>query len=66
MVGQDGASVLASMQKAGWIVSQTPVAAPPTFLLPSALPPATGQVWQTVPAAGTVAPDGRVTVYVQP
>ena len=66
VVGQDAAAVLASLQKAGWIVSQTPVAAPPTFLLPSALPPATGQVWQMVPAAGTVAADGRVTIYVQP
>ena len=65
LVGQPS-SVASQLQSRGYIVTQSVEAPPLGFLLPTGLPPAPGQVWQTDPPAGTVAPDGKVTLRVQP
>ncbi|HKY16948.1 MAG TPA: PASTA domain-containing protein, partial [Microthrixaceae bacterium] len=66
VTGQLATDAVASMKKTGWSVTQTPQPAPEGFLLPSQLPPTPGQIWQISPAPGTVVPDGKVTVLVQP
>ncbi len=64
--GSLAADSSASMKKTGWTVTQVVEAAPAGFLLPSGVPPVSGQVWQMSPAVGTVTRDGKVTIWVQP
>jgi penicillin-binding protein 1A len=78
VIGRMASEAVASMKRTGWGVTQTVQAAPAGFLLPAppptdpalpppvGVPPVSGQIWQMAPAAGTVVPDGKVTVYVQP
>ena len=66
LTGQIAADAVNPLTTKGWVITQTPVAAPPDFLLPNGLAPTAGQVWQSTPPAGTIIPDGHVTLNVQP
>ncbi len=62
-----GTGVVAQLQSRGYIVSTVTEAAPPGFILSATgLPPASGQIWQSDPVSGSIPPDGRVTLRVQP
>lgn len=66
VTGQLATDAQPGLVKTGYAV--TVVAAPPPvdYLLPSGVAPVTGQIWQIVPAVGTVSPDGKLTLTVVP
>ena len=66
VTGLPVADALAGLQKLGYTVQQAPTPAPAGFLLPDGLPPASGIVWSITPAVGTVSPDGKLSIAVQP
>jgi penicillin-binding protein 1A len=66
LAGQLAADVVEQLRKGGWTPTTTVTPPPPGFLLPSGLPPTSGQVWGFSPGAGTVSPDGTVLLSVTP
>lgn len=66
LAGQLAADAVAALRKGGWTPTTTVTPPPPGFLLPSGLPPTSGQVWGFSPGAGTVTPDGTVLLSVTP
>jgi penicillin-binding protein 1A len=64
VVQQLAVDAAASLRRGGWVVSQVSQAA--TSLFQDGSAPVSGQVWQVIPNAGVVSPDGKVTIYVQP
>lgn len=66
VTGQLGTDAQASLTKTGYAVTVTPYPPPVEYLLPSGLPPTSGQIWNISPAVGTVSPDGKLTLTVVP
>jgi penicillin-binding protein 1A len=66
VVEQASASAAASLRHGGWSPTVVTQPATPGFLFQDGTPPTSGQVWQIIPNAGVVSPDGKVTIYVQP
>ncbi len=67
VTGQDAATAQATLTAGGWTVTAvTPTPPPAGFVLSNGQPPASGQVWQIIPAVGTVSPDGTVQLSVTP
>jgi serine/threonine-protein kinase len=64
------ADAVAGLQQLGYTVTQTVAPAPAGTVLAAGptpgQPPAPGQVWAITPAVGTVSPDGKLTISVQP
>ena len=66
VAGLPAAEAVAGLEKLGYVVTQTPAPAPAGFLLPNGLAPTPGIVWSIAPAVGTVSPDGKLSVNIQP
>jgi beta-lactam-binding protein with PASTA domain len=66
VVEQTSASAAASLRHGGWSPTVVTQPATPGYLFQDGTPPTSGQVWQIIPNAGVVSPDGKVTIYVQP
>ncbi len=66
VAGLPVADAVAGLEKLGYVVTQTPAPAPAGFLLPNGLAPTPGIVWSIAPAVGTVSPDGKLSVNIQP
>ncbi len=66
VIGMALPDALSGLQKLGYIVEQQIAPAAPEFLLPSGLAPLPQQVWQVSPAVGTVSPDGKLVITIQP
>ena len=66
VVEQMAADAAAALRRGGWVPSTVTQAATPGYLYQDGSAPVSGQVWQIIPNAGVVSPDGKVTIYVQP
>jgi penicillin-binding protein 1A len=64
--GFGGNQATEELARLGYTATVTAEAPPAGALRPDGQPYVAGQVWTTTPAAGTVAPDGLVTVVIMP
>jgi hypothetical protein len=64
--GEVGGNAAATLRRGGWVPTIVTQPATPGYLFQDATAPTSGQVWQIIPNAGVVSPDGKVTIYVQP
>ncbi len=66
LVGQTEGAVVPGLQKSGYVITVLVEVPPAGFVLADATVPASGVIWSVEPPAGSVAPDGKITLRVQP
>jgi len=66
VLNQAPAAVRPGLERTGWTVTVASAGAPAGTVLADGLPPDPGEIWSVSPAVGSLTPDGKVTLTVQP